>query len=158
MRVRETQIPGVGERFTVTFETGELVVLVRNEGDREVFWRSAPGEDADPLFETSEREARTLAEVFDGTYFEAVSDDVEDVLEDATIEWVEVDRRSSVVDRTIGEVGIRSKTGVTVLAVQRGARTVPNPGSEFGIEAGDVLVVVGPEAAHEALEALLVPE
>jgi TrkA domain protein len=42
-------------------------------------------------------------------------------------------------------------------AIQRGERTVPNPGAETELRAGDTLVVVGTTEAHDALDDLLAP-
>ncbi|WP_276259759.1 cation:proton antiporter regulatory subunit [Haloglomus litoreum] len=156
MRVFDTQLPGVGERFTVRFgHGGELVVLVRNQGGREVFWRGDADGDSEELFELTERQARKLAEIFDGTYFQPVDEDVESVLEDAVVEWVEVDADAPLAGRTLGEADVRRRTGVTVLAVQRGQRTHANPDASFGVRAGDVLVAVGEPDAHDDLEAYL---
>jgi len=156
MEISETQLPGVGTRYVVAFrDGGELVVLIRNEGGREVYWREEPDDDSDRLFSVTERQARKLAEVFDGTYFEPVDDDLDRVWEDAVIEWVELPAESYAVGRSIRDVGIRTKTGATVIAVQRGPRTVSNPDSAFRFEHGDVLVVVGTRDAHDSLETLL---
>ncbi len=38
---------------------------------------------------------------------------------------------------------IRTRTGVSVIAVLRGEQAHPAPGPEFRMEAGDVLVVIG---------------
>lgn len=157
MRVFETQLPGVGDRFTVEFQDGEqLVVVIQNDGTEAVYWRPSPDADREPLFELTERQARTLAEIFDGSYFQPVDETVEDALQDAAVEWVEVGTDSPLVGRTIGEAAIRSETGATVLAVRRGDRTVPNPDASFRIDGGDVLVVVGDDAAHAAVERLVV--
>lgn len=159
MDVTETQLPGVGERFTVSFGDGrELVVLIHNEGEQDVFWRDGDDADSERLFSLTERESRTIAEIFDGSYFEPVGEDVEEALTDATIEWVAVSEDSPVVDSTLGAAGIRSKTGATVLAIQRETETVSNPTPSTVLRAGDVLVAVGTAGAHEALETLLVGE
>jgi TrkA domain protein len=166
MRVRETQVPGVGDRFVVEFddeesqegEEGEpprLTVLVHNDGRREVFWRPDADADAEELFAVDERDARRLGEILDGSYFEPVDSEVVDALENAVVEWVEVPAGSPMVGRTIGEAGVRTATGATVLAAQRGRRTVSTPGAEFRVEAGDVLVVAGGAAAQRAFESLL---
>lgn len=156
MKVFETQLPGVGDRFTVEFEDGgQLVVLIYNEGSQDVYWGPSPDAEKERLFEVTERQARTLAEIFDGSYFGPVDENFENTLQDAAIEWVEVDDDDPIVGRTIGEAGVRSKTGATVLAVRRGRQTFSNPDAEFGVEAGDILVVVGDDEAHDALERLL---
>jgi K+/H+ antiporter YhaU regulatory subunit KhtT len=108
VRVFETQLPGIGDRFTVEFEDGgQPVVVIQNEGGRVVYWRPTSEAEKERLFEATDREGRTLAEVFDGSYFEPV------------------------------------------------AETVSNPDAGFVIEADDVLVVVGSEEAHAALERML---
>lgn len=156
MEVTETQLPGIGTRYTATFRSGgELIVLVHNEGHQEVYWREKPDSDSEKLYSVSERQARKLAEIFDGTYFQPVDDDLDKVWEDAHIEWVELPSDSPVIGQTIREVGIRTNTGAIVIAVQRGPKTIQNPEAEFRLERGDVLVVVGAEDNHEALETLL---
>ena len=166
MRVRQTQVPGVGDRFVVEFEAEEsegedgdgpprLAVLVHNDGRREVFWRADPDADAEALFAVEERDARRLGEVLDGSYFEPVGSEVADALEDATVEWVELPAGSALAGRTIGEAGVRTETGATVIAVQRGRQTFSTPGAGFRVEAGDVLVVAGPAPAQRAFESLV---
>ena len=45
--------------------------------------------------------------------------------------------------KSIGEMDIRSKTGVTVLAVSREGENTVNPRPSFVFEAGDAVVVIG---------------
>ena len=159
MKVRETHLPGVGTRYGVRFEGGgELTVLVRNEGTREVYWRSEPDADSERLYSVTERQARKLAEIFDGTYFEPVDDDFEAAWDEAVIEWVALPPESPAIGRSIRDLGVRTRTGAIVIAVQRGPRTVSNPGAEFEFERGDVVVAVGTDDAHDALSALLAPD
>ncbi|MBX0297152.1 cation:proton antiporter regulatory subunit [Haloarcula nitratireducens] len=156
MRVYETDLPGVGRRYAVEFpDGGRLTVLVGNDGTRETYWREDGDGDSDRLFSLTEGQARKLAEIYDGTYFEPTPEDVDDVLRDARIRWVEVSSDDPVIGRTIGEAGIRSRTGVLVLAVQRGDRTISSPDANTRIESGDVLVAVGTDDAHERLADLL---
>jgi TrkA domain protein len=154
----------VGDRFVVEFEAEEsegadgpprLAVLVHDDGRREVFWRADPDADAEALFAVDERDARRLGEVLDGSYSEPVDSEVADALEDATVEWVELPAGSALAGRTIGEAGVRTETGATIIAVQRGRRTFSTPGAGFRVEAGDVLVVAGPRPAQRAFESLV---
>lgn len=156
MKVFETQLPGVGRRYTLSFPSGgEFVIVIHNGGRRRTYWRAEADDDSEPLFETTESQARKIAEVFDGTYFHPVEEDLDEALEDARIRWVAIDASASVAGRTIGETRLRSRTGASILAIQRGDRTVPNPGAETEIRAGDTLVVVGTADAHDALDNLL---
>lgn len=59
-----------------------------------------------------------------------------------------------VAGQTIRESGIRTRTGVSAIAVQRGTETHPNPDPSFAVQSGDVLVV-GSATDHEAFEAYM---
>ena len=48
-----------------------------------------------------------------------------------------------VVDSTLAEANFRERWGLGVVAVQRAAEVIPNPGPDFRLQAGDVLVVFG---------------
>jgi monovalent cation:H+ antiporter-2, CPA2 family len=59
------------------------------------------------------------------------------------------------VGQTIGELGIRGRTGATVLAITRGDVGIPAPSKVERLEAGDVLLLVGAKDAVEAAKSLL---
>ena len=64
---------------------------------------------------------------------------------DQQIEIVRVDW-GSLVARTLAEADVRARTGVTVIAVQRGEDVLTDLGPEFPIQHGDDLVVAGTDA------------
>ena len=156
MKVRETQLPGVGTRYKVSFvDSGVFTILLYNSGDREAFWSEDEHSDSERLFKTTESQARKLAEIFDGTYFEPVPEDLERVFQDARIRWVTIPADSPLVGKTIREEGIRTRTNASIIGIQRGTNTVSNPSPDTQIGADDVLVVVGSEDAFEALGELI---
>lgn len=57
--------------------------------------------------------------------------------------------------RTLGELGIRGRTGATVLAITRGDVGIPAPRKVERLEAGDVLLLVGAKSALEEAKRLL---
>ena len=60
------------------------------------------------------------------------------------IEWFKVDANAPAVAKTIGELGIRKKYNVNVVAVlKKNMKKLFTPGPESLIEAGDTLVVSG---------------
>jgi trk system potassium uptake protein TrkA len=63
----------------------------------------------------------------------------------------------ALAGRTVAETGIRSRYGVSVLAVKRRTREGLErrfvPGSDDRFESGDVLIVLGTEEAIERLRA-----
>lgn len=156
MTVYETEIPGVGRKFELELDAGgRLVVLLHHDGRREVFRRAGPEADSEKLFDLPARTARRLGAILQGATYETVDvDDLEVPLGEAIIEWVEVGGGSDLAGATLGDARIRRETGVSVLAVQRGEETVPNPDSEERIDAGDVLVALGTREEQAALAAL----
>ncbi|WP_226040365.1 TrkA C-terminal domain-containing protein [Natrinema sp. DC36] len=156
MQVFETQLPGIGRRYQVSFpDGGTFTIVIHNDGLRRVFWRDDPDGDSEELFTTTERDAQKLAEIFEGVFFEPVSDDLDDALSESRVKWVVIPDESSVVGQTIGEVGIRARTGISILAIERGDQTIANPPPDAQLQADDILVVVGEDDAYQALDTLL---
>ena len=153
MRVFETHLPGVGRRYTLRFPSGgEFVVVLGDDGTRTTYWRSESGADGEELFEITESQARKVAEIFDGTYLHPVGPGLEEAFEDARIRWLAVEDDSRLANTRIRETGLRTHTGVSILAVQREDHTLSNPDADTEIRSGDTLVVVGTEAAYDTLD------
>jgi len=157
MTVYETDVPGVGKKFEL--ETGgdeRLVVLIHHDGKREVYRRPDPDADSEKLFTVSGETARKLGSIIEGAYFQPVeTDEVQVPLGDAFIEWLDLEASSELAGQTLGEADLRQETGVSVLAIQRDSETYPNPGPEFELEGGDVLVTLGTSDEQDDLEARL---
>lgn len=68
---------------------------------------------------------------------------VEHEIEGLAIDWITLPEDSSFAGKTLGDGRIRTRTGVSVVAVVRGENTVPAPGPAFIFQAGDVAVAVG---------------
>lgn len=153
MKVFETHLPGIGRRYTLRFPTGgEFVVVLGDDGARTTYWRPEADTDGEELFEVTESQARKIAEIFDGTYLHPVGPELEEAFENARIRWIAVDDDSRLANTRIRETGLRTRTGVSILAVQREDRTISNPDADAEIRPGDTLVVVGTESAYEALD------
>ncbi|MFW5984288.1 MAG: cation:proton antiporter regulatory subunit [Halobacteria archaeon] len=154
MDVRESELPGVGKKFSFDADDYEVIVIVHNTGRREVYTRHDPDEDSEKVLELSNREARVVGSILEGAYFQPVPDEnMEATLTDDEnlIEWVEIEKGSALDGATLSEADIRAEHGVTVVAVQDDDRTVPNPDSGFELSAGQTLVLVGPREGYDAL-------
>jgi TrkA domain protein len=145
MTVYETDVPGVGKKFEVDVGNGaRAVVLLHHDGRVEVFRRPSEDADSEKVFELTSQQANYLGSILEGAYFESVDMDRLSVpLGDAIIEWVDITEASAVAGQTLAEADLRAVSGVSVIAVQRGADTVPNPEPDFRVEAGDILVTLG---------------
>ncbi len=69
--------------------------------------------------------------------------EISEALKSASTETLSVEADSFAIGKTIGELRLRKKTGVTIIAITHQGRTEINPGPETRIEAEDVLVLLG---------------
>lgn len=160
MTVYETDIPGVGRRFELELggET-RVVVVLHHDGRCELFRRDGPDADGKKILDLTNDQANKLGSILEGAYFESVH--VEELslpLGEAFIQWVEVTGDCPVAGRSLGESNVRAETGATVIAIQRGEETIPNPDAEVELERGDLLVAVGTRKQHAALARLVAGE
>lgn len=157
MTVYETDVPGVGKKFEVEIGGDErLVLLLHHDGKREVFRKADPNADAERLFTLSGDRARKVGAILQGAYFQPVeTSEVEVPLGEAIIEWIDVEDDSSLVDQSLAEARIRERTGASIIAIQRDSETLPNPGPEEAVDAGDILVTLGTREELTELEALV---
>lgn len=77
-----------------------------------------------------------------------------EALDQVGTDWVEVPS-GPAQGRTLAELGVRARTGASVVAVRRDAALEANPPAERRLEAGDELLAVGDAAALDRLRALL---
>ena len=71
MTVYETRAPGVGRKYEIDRGTDRLVVLVRHDGERELYRRQGDG-DAEKLFDLDGATARRLGAILEGAFFQPV--------------------------------------------------------------------------------------
>jgi TrkA domain protein len=92
----------------------------------------------------TDRQARSLGAVLGGAYFKpAMVEEIEEVIGNLLIDWVTLPESSTAVGRTIGELEIRKRTRMTVVAIVRGGQPLVAPEPTEAFEAQDQLVVVG---------------
>jgi uncharacterized protein with PhoU and TrkA domain len=59
--------------------------------------------------------------------------------------------KSDMVNRTIGEMGVESETGMRIIALKRGKRWMYDPEPNNRLKAGDLLIVRGTDNGFEVL-------
>ena len=74
-------------------------------------------------------------------------------VEGLAIDWLPVLDDAHAAGRTIGDLRLRTRTGVSIVAALRDGTAFPAPEPSFLIQPGDTLVVVGtPEGIEAASE------
>ncbi len=142
MDVTESDLPGVGKKHEVNIGGGQqLVIVTHNSGKREVFRRASADSDSEKLFELTDKLARQVGTLLEGAYFQPVeTSHVETLLSEGTLlEWYAVEADSPLVGETLAGANVGQRTGVTVVAIQRGDDVSPGPTSTVEIEDGDTL-------------------
>ncbi len=155
--IKEVRLPGVGVRYEFQTEDGALVEVVSHRsGRREVF--VASGDDPDEfkrVLELSQTDARTMAELLGASRVAEQLAELQQRVEGLVIDQLPVRAGSPYAGGTIGDARIRTRTGVSVVALVRGDQAIPAPGPETVIEPGDYLVVVGTARGVEQVVNLL---
>jgi TrkA domain protein len=156
--VTETQLPGVGVRHDFTTADGERVgVLTHRSGRREILVYSAIDPDQGmTVLHLSATDTRTLAELLGSSQVSEAVIAVQQQVEGLAIDWINVPAHSRFVGSTIADGRFRTRTGASVIAVLRGATTIPAPEADFVFEAGDVVVGVGTPEGLTELRVLLI--
>lgn len=157
MAVYETDLPGVGKKFEVDLDgEAQLIIVIHNTGKRELFFRQNPNADSDKLVELSDKLARQVGTIMEGAYFQPIrTNEISTVLDEGTIiEWAKVTSESELIDKTLAESGIRQRTGVSIIAIQRDDKTIQNPPPDVMIKEGDTLVSIGDRESHQEFERL----
>jgi len=155
-RIEETKLPGVGIRFDFLTQHGQRVGVVHHRGGRrEIF--VCPPDDPDSawmVLDLNDDDVHTLADVL------GVSPVIEEIsqlqqIEGLALDWLPIEPNTPYAGRTIGDAAIRTRTGVSVVAVIRGDTPHPAPGPEFELAADDIAVVVGTAHGIEAVKTIL---
>lgn len=164
--IRQTPLPGVGLRHEITTRSGQRVGVVSHRtGRRDLLLYAANDPDAAAAsVALTADESAALAEILGGTQLTASLADLKHSIEGLALDWVPVPAASPFAGRSIAAAGVRSTTGVSIVAVLRPApgggpktpaHAFPAPRPDFVLQAGDTAVVVGTPEGIEALVELL---
>lgn len=157
MTIYETEVPGVGHKFELELDgTQRLIVLIHHDGKREVYLRPDEDADSEKLFGLTGKRARQLGSILEGAYFQPVEmDEIQVPLGGAIIEWIDVDDSSALVGQSLRAANVRERTGVSVIAIQRGEETLANPKPDTIIESDDILVTLGTREEQQTFSTLV---
>jgi TrkA domain protein len=157
--IRETPLPGIGNKFEITTRSGDkLVVIVHDDGRRELyhFYYDDP-DDSISMITLDDNEARQVSAIIGGmAYKPKAVETMEVALDDLVIEWFKVEPNSPWIGKTIGELEVRKKTGASIMAIiePEHAKQI-NPGADAVISANSTVVVMGERFHIQAFKKLM---
>lgn len=152
--IREVKLPGVGARFEFETQDGKVVgVVTHRTGRREIYVASGDDKDRfDLMLGLTSTDARILAELLGASRVAEELADLQQRIEGLVIDWLPLREDSRYAGRPMGDARIRTRTGVSLVAVVRGDEAFPVPGPDLILVGGDYLVVVG---THRGIEDLV---
>jgi TrkA domain protein len=157
MQIKTSDLPGIGKRYSFKTAGGEnYVVILHQSGYREVYHFPHSDEDEpDFSIKLTDEEARQLGTILLGADYQPVADDrMELLLKNIRIEWLNVLPGSDIANKKIIDSKIRTKTGATIIGIQRGKQMIGSPDVDEVILPGDVVMVVGTREQTNKLESL----
>lgn len=155
--IDETPLPGLGVRHDFATRAGERVgVVTHRTGRRELLVYSAGDPDAcREAIQLTAAESEALAGLLAASSVTRRRDSPRHPVDGLAVDWIPVPPGSPFAGRSIAAAGVRSVTGVSIVAVLRQGAAFPSPRPEFTLHAGDTAVVVGTPEGIEALVELL---
>ncbi len=146
MFVKEGELPGIGKKYSMKTENGDLIVVViHHTGKREIYFFEEENEEPTAVIELTDEEARTLGTILVGALFQPTSDEekIGFLMKHLAFEWIKVPQNSFLTGKSIQELQIRKRYGVIVVAVVREENIIVSPSPLFQFQPGDTIVVVG---------------
>lgn len=133
------RLPGIGERMDVTDAVGRPVQVIRRKsGATEI--HAGPGVTIELDDATTMAVGAFLAghPVVDVHTARRLVDSVGGL----RFDWVRLEPGDHAVDHSIASLGIRRRTGVSIVAILRRPAPLVDPDPEVRLQAGDELVIV----------------
>lgn len=157
MNVEVTPLPGIGVRKEFALANGRRIgVVTHRDGRLELIVSKT--EDPDACLASvalTTEEAGALANLLGTPVLLAQLAEEHRDLTGISTRQLPIKRNGPFDGRTLGDTALRSRTGVSVVAVMRAGQVQPSPAPDFTITAGDLLVAVGTaEGLDQALRIL----
>ncbi len=155
--IHKTPLPGIGIRHEFDTDDGSrLGVITHHSGTKEilVYDRDDPDQCRN-ILRLAAQDAQALAEILGGSQVTEQLSNLQQTVEGLTIDWFQIKDADSAAGKTIGSMEMRSRIGVTIVAVIHEEEATAVPQAEFVLSVGDTVVVIGkPDGIKKAIEIL----
>lgn len=146
MALRSVNLPGVGTKYEIETDKGDTVAIFFTKDSSIQMYTLQKGCQTPSAAVMTPVEARRLGNILAGAIIDADKESVEiafSALADlrVTIHTFYIPDR--IAGKTIEDLGIRARTGATVIAVCRHDKNIINPPPSFTFERGDAAMVIG---------------
>lgn len=146
MDIKTAELPGIGKKISFhTSENSMIVLIIHHSGKRDLyFFEDADSDEADFFITLNGEETRQLGAQLLGAIYQPVDTDKMKMFQDKIlIEWIELSTHSSLVNKSIGDSQIRTRTGASIIGIVKGENTIAVPDIDVVLQPGDVLMTLG---------------
>ncbi|WP_328810210.1 cation:proton antiporter regulatory subunit [Rhodococcus sp. NBC_00294] len=145
MNVDVTLLPGIGVRKDFALSTGRRIgVITRKDGTNELIVSKKEDPDSTQASITlTNEEAAALGNLLGAPQLVAQLGEEHRDLPGIRTRQLPIHEGSRFDGRLLGDTAMRTKTGVSIVAVMRAGQVQPSPPPNFTLVSGDLLVVVG---------------
>jgi TrkA domain protein len=150
-------LPGIGVAQEIQLRTGRHIgIVTRRDGltDLVIYDADDPDAAADTI-ELTDDEANVVAEILGAPQMVQVLSNLQQKADGLLVEQLPVPIDSPYAGRTLGDTATRTRTGASIVSVTRHGVPTHSPGPDFGLQAEDLVVVVGTREAIDQVAAIL---
>jgi TrkA domain protein len=146
MALRSINLPGIGTKYELETEKNDIIAVFFLKNGNIQMYTLQHGSTTPSVAELAPPEARRLGSILTGAIMEADRESVEfafSALSDLRISVHTYVIGKTITGKSIEDLQIRAKTGVTIIAVSRRENNIVNPPASFVFQEGDTLVAIG---------------
>lgn len=157
MNVERTDLPGIGTSHVVTTARGRRIGIVSHRSGRRdlVIYDKEDPDTSVVSVALSAEESNALAEYLGTARIIEHLAELQRQVTGLVTEQLVIAPGSPYDGRTLGDTAARTRTGASIVAVLRGGDVHASPRPDFGLRAGDLIVVVGTAGGTEGVATLL---
>lgn len=157
MNVEETELPGLGVRKDFITASGRRIgVVERREGETELFVSTWDDPDTcQASIPLTADEAATLGNLLGGQHIAMRLAEAHKEVPGISTRQFSIAPDSPFQNQPMGKARIRTRSGVSIVAIMREGEVVPSPGPDDLLHAGDLLVAVGTQEGLDTAAEIL---
>jgi TrkA domain protein len=157
MNVEETDLPGLGRRKDFMTASGRRIGVVElREGQTELFVSTWDDPDTcQASIPLTGDEAATLGNLLGGQHLAMKLTEAHREVPGIVTRQFSIAPDSPFQNQPMGKACIRTRCGVSIVAIMREGEVVPSPGPDVVLHPGDLLVAVGTQEGLDSAADIL---
>jgi len=157
MNVDETELPGLGVRKDFITASGRRIGVVElREGETELFVSTWDDPDTcQASIPLTADEAAALGNLLGGQHIAMRLAEAHNEIPGIVTRQFSIGAESPFQNQPMGKACIRTRSGVSIVAIMREGEVLPSPGPDVVLHPGDLLVAVGTQEGLDTAAGIL---